>query len=70
MIELKGSKKEQAVRQWFNDEFNGVVPNESVINLFKKFDCKFCQRLLLSGCIVIIPLCINCHRPSTRGFIR
>jgi hypothetical protein len=39
MIELTGSKKEQAVRQWFNDEFDGKVPaNAKVIDLFKKFE--------------------------------
>jgi predicted ATP-dependent serine protease len=38
MIELKGSRKEQAVRGWFNDQFNGVVPNSKVIDLFKRFE--------------------------------
>lgn len=38
MIELKGSKKEQAVRKWFNDCFDGVVPNSKVIDLFKRFE--------------------------------
>lgn len=38
MIELKGSKKEQAVRNWFNEQFNGVVPNSKVIDLFKRFE--------------------------------
>ena len=38
MIELTGSKKEQAVRQWFNDCFDGVVPNSKVIDLFKRFE--------------------------------
>lgn len=38
MIELKGSGKEQAVRQWFNDQFNGTVPNSKVIDLFKRFE--------------------------------
>lgn len=38
MIELSGSKKEQAVRQWFNDCFDGVVPNSKVIDLFKRFE--------------------------------
>jgi predicted ATP-dependent serine protease len=38
MITLTGSKKEQAVRQWFNDNFNGVVPNSKVIDLFKRFE--------------------------------
>ena len=38
MIELKGTKKEQAVRQWFNDNHNGSVPtNAKVIDLFHKF---------------------------------
>jgi len=38
MIELKGSKKEQAVRNWFNEKHNGVVPNSKVIDLFKVFE--------------------------------
>lgn len=38
MIELKGTKKEQAVRQWFNEQFDGVVPNAKVIDLFKRFE--------------------------------
>jgi len=38
MITLTGSKKEQAVRQWFNDNFNGVVPHSKVIDLFKRFE--------------------------------
>lgn len=38
MIELTGSRKEQAVRQWFNDCFDGVVPNSKVIDLFKRFE--------------------------------
>jgi hypothetical protein len=38
MIEMKGSKKEQAVRQWFNDRHDGMVPtNAKVIDLFHKF---------------------------------
>jgi len=38
MIEKKGSPKEQAVRQWFNESFNGIVPNYKVIDLFKRFE--------------------------------
>ncbi len=38
MIELKGSKKEQSVRNWFNKKHNGVVPNSKVIDLFKVFE--------------------------------
>ena len=39
MIQLKGSKKEQAVRQWFNDYHNGTVPVEAkVIDLFRQFE--------------------------------
>jgi predicted ATP-dependent serine protease len=38
MIEMKGSKKEQAVRQWFNDRHDGMVPtNAKVIDLFHEF---------------------------------
>lgn len=39
MIELKGSKKEQNVREWFNTNMDGVVPMKSkVIDIFKKFE--------------------------------
>lgn len=38
MIEIKGSTKEQKVRQWFNDNFEGIVPNSKVIDLFKRFE--------------------------------
>ena len=38
MIELTGSKKEKAVRQWFNDNFEGVVPQAKVIDLFNRFE--------------------------------
>ena len=38
MIEEKGSSKEKAVRTWFNEKFNGVVPNSKVIDLFKRFE--------------------------------
>lgn len=37
MIDLKGSGKEQAVRRWFNEKHNGIVPNSKVIDLFKVF---------------------------------
>jgi len=38
MIDITGSKKEQAIRVWFNDCFDGVVPNSKVIDLFKRFE--------------------------------
>lgn len=39
MIELKGSKKEQKVRQWFNENFDGKVPAAAkVIDLFRRFE--------------------------------
>jgi hypothetical protein len=38
MIELKGTKKEQAVRQWFNNKMGGKVPIAAkVIEIFKEF---------------------------------
>jgi predicted ATP-dependent serine protease len=39
MIELKGTKKEQAVRTWFNEKHSGRVPIKSkVIDLFREFE--------------------------------
>ena len=39
MIELIGSKKEQKVRQWFNENFDGKVPAAAkVIDLFRRFE--------------------------------
>lgn len=38
MIEIKGGKKEQVVRQWFNDTHEGVVPRAKVLDLFNEFD--------------------------------
>jgi archaellum biogenesis ATPase FlaH len=39
MIELKGTKKEQAVRQWLNDNMGGKIPMKTkVINVFRKFE--------------------------------
>jgi len=39
MIEIKGGKKEQVVREWFNAEYDGVVPTKSkVLDLFQEFD--------------------------------
>lgn len=39
MIELKGTKKEQTVREWFNDNMKGVIPIKSkVIDIFRKFE--------------------------------
>jgi predicted ATP-dependent serine protease len=39
MIKLTGSKKEQAVRQWINDNMEGVIPAKTkVIDVFRKFE--------------------------------
>jgi GTPase SAR1 family protein len=38
MIEIKGGKKEQVVRQWFNDAHEGIVPRAKVLDLFNEFD--------------------------------
>jgi GTPase SAR1 family protein len=38
MIEIKGGKKEQVVRQWFNDTQDGVVPRAKVLDLFNEFE--------------------------------
>ena len=39
MIELKGSSKEQRVREWFNDKHNGAIPaGAKVIDLFRVFE--------------------------------
>ena len=39
MIELKGTKKEQAVRAWFNRKKAGIVPvNAKVIDIFREFE--------------------------------
>lgn len=39
MIDIKGGKKEQVVRQWFNDAKEGVVPAKTkVLDLFQEFD--------------------------------
>ena len=38
MIEIKGGKKEQFVRQWFNDIHEGIVPKAKVLDLFNVFD--------------------------------
>jgi archaellum biogenesis ATPase FlaH len=39
MIELKGTKKEQAVRAWFNRTKQGKVPvNAKVIDIFREFE--------------------------------
>ena len=39
MIELKGSKKEQAVREWLNQNMDGVIPIKTkVIDVFRKFE--------------------------------
>jgi predicted ATP-dependent serine protease len=38
MIEIKGGKKEQVVRQWFNDSYEGIVPKAKVLDLFNVFE--------------------------------
>jgi predicted ATP-dependent serine protease len=38
MIEIKGGKKEQVVRQWFNDNHEGIVPRAKVLDLFNEFE--------------------------------
>jgi archaellum biogenesis ATPase FlaH len=38
MIEITGGKKEQVVRQWFNDTHEGIVPRAKVLDLFQVFD--------------------------------
>lgn len=39
MIQLKGTKKEQRVREWFNTTMEGKVPtNAKVIDIFRKFE--------------------------------
>jgi len=39
MIQLKGTKKEQRVREWFNTTMEGKVPtNAKVIDVFRKFE--------------------------------
>ena len=39
MIQLKGTKKEQRVREWFNTKMDGKVPtNAKVIDIFRKFE--------------------------------
>lgn len=38
MIEIKGGRKEQVVRQWFNDTHEGIVPRAKVLELFQEFE--------------------------------
>lgn len=38
MIEIKGGKKEQVVRQWFNDAHEGIVPKAKVLDLYGEFE--------------------------------
>ena len=38
MIEIKGGKKEQEVRQWFNDTHEGIVPRAKVLDLYQAFE--------------------------------
>jgi archaellum biogenesis ATPase FlaH len=38
MIEIKGGRKEQVVRQWFNDHYEGIVPRAKVLDLFNEFE--------------------------------
>lgn len=38
MIEIKGGRKEQVVRQWFNDSHDGIVPKAKVLDMFNEFE--------------------------------
>jgi archaellum biogenesis ATPase FlaH len=38
MIEIKGGRKEQVVRQWFNDTHDGIVPRAKVLDMFNEFE--------------------------------
>jgi predicted ATP-dependent serine protease len=38
MIEIKGGRKEQVVRQWFNDSHDGIVPRAKVLDMFNEFE--------------------------------
>ena len=39
MINITGGKKEQIVREWFNETYEGVVPTRvKVLDLFQEFD--------------------------------
>lgn len=38
MIEIKGGKKEQVVREWFNTTHAGMVPKGKVLDLFSDFE--------------------------------
>ena len=38
MIEIKGGRKEQVVRQWFNDAHDGIVPRAKVLDMFNEFE--------------------------------
>lgn len=38
MIEIKGGKKEQIVRQWINDTHEGLVPAGKVLDIFSTFE--------------------------------
>ena len=38
MIEIKGGRKEQVVRQWFNDAHEGIVPRAKVLDMFNEFE--------------------------------
>jgi predicted ATP-dependent serine protease len=38
MIDLKGGKKEQLVRKWFNEVHEGIVPKGKVLDLFQEFN--------------------------------
>ena len=38
MIEITGGKKEQIVREWFNEEYDGLVPSRTkVLDLYQEF---------------------------------
>ena len=38
MIEIKGGRKEQVVRQWFNDNHEGIVPRAKILDLYGEFE--------------------------------
>ena len=38
MIEIKGGRKEQVVRQWFNESHDGIVPRAKVLDMFNEFE--------------------------------
>ena len=38
MIEIKGGKKEQIVREYFNEHHDGIIPRGKVLDLFGEFE--------------------------------